>query len=191
MRELKKLLVGFLLFLFSFVGWAAQPTIKEKRLFKEAYGLYWSGKADLALRILQKRKEYKSPYIYYLMGLCYEYVGDYEKAVKFLGKTWRDFKLHKYTVAAATEEAAIRAYIFENPIGASVALELAKEKLIKGKTSKRDLCIIVYNLWYVKKEAFLSAEKEKKFLMTNCKELFSENEIENKSEHNTDNNTGG
>jgi len=201
MRELKKLLVGFLLF--SCAGWAlaAQPTAKERRIFREAYGLYWSGKAELALKVLRRQKNYTIPYPYYLMGLCYEYLGEYDKAVRFLGKSWRDFGFHKYTASAAVEEAAIRAYVFENPIGASVTLELAREKMAKAKAPIYDLCVVNYNLWYVKKDASLIPGEEKAFVETRCRDILdvklppeglpSKEEVEYKGENDTDNDTGG
>ncbi len=193
MRELKKLLIGFLISAFSCVVWAQSYSIKENRVFKEAYGLYWSGKFRLALDVLEKNKSIlKRPSSFYLMGLCYEALEEYDLALKYLGKAWREFPLHRYTLPAAVEEAAIRAYVMENPIGASVVLELALSKF-KGARYLKQRCVLSYNLWYVKKKAGFTTDKELSFLKEYCKgfSLSSEEKIKQKGEKNTENNTGG
>ena len=188
MKELKKLLTGFLIFsLFSVIAARGEP-FKEKRYFKEALGLYQSRNYTFALNVLEKVKDkLRNPESYYLLGLCYEAVGKYKEAVKWLAKSWRDFSYHKYTTSAAVEEATIRAYIFGNKLSAAVALDLARQK-VKGK--KQEYCKLLRNLIVLKKELDIDTSKEEKELESYCQESLSEYKIENNGKQNTENDTG-
>ena len=188
MKGLRKPLIGFVIFSLLSITVQSEP-FREKLYFKEALGLYQSKNYTFALNVLERvRNKLKNPESYYLLGLCYEAVGKYKEAVTWLAKSWRDFPYHRYTTSAAVEEAAIRAYIFNNRLSAAVTLDLARQKV---KENKEEYCVILKNLIVLKKELGINTEQEEKEIKKRCQGLSPEYKIENYGEQNTENDTGG
>ncbi len=168
MSALKRLLIGFLLF--ELTAGVSLGLDRENMVFREALGLYTTGQSGFALAIMEKlasRQALKRPETKALMGFLYECSGKYTLAESYLNSAWSKGS-GNVALTAAVEDAAVRAFALNNPIGASVVLDLA----LKKASSRRERCYLLFNSLLTKRLAGLPGDREKQSLLKECGKMW-------------------
>ena len=169
MSALKRLLTGFLIC--SLLFGASLALDRKALIYREALGLYSTGQYGLCAAVLERyisKKNVKDPKLKLLLALSLEPLGKLPQAERLLSEAWHDLRNPQHRLICATEDAAVRAYALENPIGGTVILDLA----LKKPKSDRESCYLLFNSYLLKKSLNLEASLEKELFTERCRNFW-------------------
>ena len=155
MNALKKLLIALLVF--SLQAGASHALDREKIIFREALSLYTTGQYSYAFNILKKiEKSARHPKTFLLLGYLYELEGNFQRARSSLSNFLIKGTSNHLKLYAATEKAAIEDAVMDNTLAASITLDLAGQRF---RFNERDMCILLFNSYLLKRKLGISADK--------------------------------